>query len=130
MVVVGVAYVTIGVATAALSRTVGSATAASGWRLSAWGLSAAVFLCHAVLARPRAGSGIVSAATQVALAAGIGALLLAVVGPVRSHWAEPNRARLVLLSVIAWPLLTGLPAFAAALGAEYFIVRMTTRTPS
>ena len=113
----GITYVTIGLVTAALN----------GPRLLAWILSGAVFLCHAIIARPRDGRSLVNAAMQVALGAAVGAFLLALLGPVRSHWGEPNHARLILLSIVAWPLLTGLPAFAVALAVEHLIARMTTR---
>ena len=115
--VAGIVYVTIGVVTATLDAP----------RLVAWVLSGAVFLGHAIVARPRDGRSLVSAAMHVALGAAVGAFLLALVGPVRSHWAEPNHARLLLLSIVAWPLLTGLPAFAVALAVEHFIARMITR---
>ena len=118
--VAGVAYVTIGVVTAAMN----------GPRLVAWAVSGAVFLSHAIIARPRDRHSIVSAALQVAVGAAIGGLLLALVGPIRSHWAEPNHARLLLLSVIAWPMLAGLPAFAVAFVIEYFIARTQLVTSS
>ena len=118
----GILYGTIGVGTAALSRTAAFSAGAIGWRYVAWSLSAAVFLWHLIVARRRR-TTLVAAALQVAVGVAFGALLLAVLGPVRAHWAEASRNRTILLSVFAWPLLTGLPAFVVALGAEYLLAR-------
>lgn len=115
--VAGIIYVTIGIVTATLNAP----------RLLAWVLSGAVFLGHAIVVRPRDRRSVLGAAMHVALGAAAGAFLLALLGPVRSHWGEPNHARLILLSIVAWPLLTGLPAFAVALAVEHFIARMITR---
>jgi hypothetical protein len=51
----------------------------------------------------------------VAFAVALGAAGVAALGPLRAHWDEPTRLRLILLSVVAWPLLTGVPAFLVAL---------------
>src|SRR5689334_8334632 len=126
-VLAGLLYGAIGVGTAALSRTADSSAGAIGWRYVAWAASAAVFLWHLIAAR-RWRTTPVAAAVQVAIGVALGALLLAVLGPVRAHWAEPSRSRMILLSVFAWPLLTGLPAFVVAVGAEYFLARSSRAT--
>ena len=120
----GLLYAAIGVGTAALSGMASSPAGVRAWRYAAWLLSGSVFLWHIMAARPRRGN-FVGAAAQVALGVALGALLLAALGPVRAHWGGANRGRLVLLSIVLWPLLTGLPAFLVALGAEYLIGRMS-----
>jgi hypothetical protein len=47
----------------------------------------------------------------VATAVALGSFLLAVAGPLRSHWNSPDVGRTAVLSVVVWPLLTGVPAF-------------------
>jgi hypothetical protein len=118
-----VAYVVIGVGTAALAGIATSPAGVKGWRLAAWLLSLAVFGIHVASARRRPG-GRSSAALEVALAVALGAFGVAALGPVRSHWGEPHLMRVALLSLIAWPLLTGVPAFGAALVAGYLIDRI------
>ena len=115
VVIVGVAYVVIGVATAALAGTAASPRGVTAWRLAAWLLSLAAFLAHLVYDRLRPDSTSASTARHVAAAVALGAFLLAAAGPVRSHWATPNFWRVAALSVVVWPILAGIPAFVAAL---------------
>ena len=118
----GIAYLVIGFVTAVLAR--GSPAAVTGWRLVAWVLSALVFVSHVAVAQRQRDRSPVVAAVEVAVAVGLGALGLAIVGPVRSHWNDPNVMRVALLSVVLWPLLTGLPAFVVALAGGHSIRRL------
>jgi hypothetical protein len=126
-----VAYVVVGIATAVLAGVASSPTGVQAWRLAAWLLSLAVFGIHLVIERgrherrPGAGRRI---ALQVALAVALGGLGLAVLGPMRSHWGEPHMLRLVLLSLVAWPVLTGVPAFAVAFMIVFVLDRRSART--
>ena len=129
IILLGVVYMTIGIATAALAGAAGSSAGVTGWRLTAWILSAAVFLWHIVVSRPRHGDSAVHSATRVALAVALGACLLAIAGPVRSHWGEPHPGRLLLLAVVLWPVITGLPAFLVALVAEHLLGRLAVPRP-
>jgi hypothetical protein len=85
-----------------------------GWRLAAWLLGFGVFGIHFVSERHRHQRAL-GVAVRVALAVALGAFGLAVFGPVRTHWGESSQLRLAAFSLIAWPLLTGLPAFLLAL---------------
>src|SRR5438045_1798723 len=110
----GTAYVLIGTGTARLAAHAYSPFGVKGWRWVAWLLSLAVFTLHFGLERRwHVQRG--RAALDVALGVALGAFVVAVLGPLRAHWAEPSQSRLVVLSVIAWPVLTGVPAFAVAL---------------
>lgn len=110
----GVAYVAIGTGTTVLAGSASSLVGVKAWRLAAWLLSLAVFGLHFALERRRSNSHL-HVALQVALGVALGALGVAALGPVRAHWADPSRTKLTLLSLVAWPIITGLPAFAAAL---------------
>ena len=126
-----IAYAIVGVVTAALAREAASAGMRTVWRLAAWLLSLAVFLGHLVYERFRLGKSTRDAAARVALAVAFGAFILAVAGPVRSHWHANDLWRTAVLSLIAWPVLTGVPAFLAALAAGAILDRfgMRARTP-
>jgi hypothetical protein len=50
---------------------------------------------------------------------------VAVLGPVRAHWGEPSRLKLVLLSIVAWPVITAVPAFVVALIGGIVLDRLT-----
>lgn len=127
----GVAYVVVGIGTAMLAGVASSPTGVQGWRLAAWLLSLGVFGVHLVIERrrheyrPGAARKI---ALQVALAVALGALGVAALGPMRSHWGEPHVLRLALLSLVAWPVLTGVPAFAVALTISIVLDRLGART--
>lgn len=116
-------YVLVGMASSALA---GGATTSRGtttWRLVGWVLSLAIFVMHIVATRrrhPLPGSG---SAADVAIAVAMGAFVLAALGPVRSHWSDPHLARVAVLSLVAWPVLTGVPAFGVALLARHLLDR-------
>lgn len=116
------AYVTIGLATAALAGAASSVGGVKAWRVAAWMLSIVVFLMHIYTARHR-GAGRRSAALEVAAAVALSAFILALAGPVRSHWNDTNRRNVVALSLFLWPVLTGVPAFGVAWLAELVLDR-------
>jgi hypothetical protein len=91
-----------------------SPAAVKGWRVAAWLLGLAVFGLHLTIERHRTAQRL-SVATHVALAVALGAFIVAALGPFRAHWGEPSRLKLALLSLLAWPVLTGAPAFVVAL---------------
>lgn len=110
----GAAYVVIGTVAPTAAGRGSPAAAVTAWRLVAWLLSLVVFGVHFVYERGRAPRRLTVAA-RVGIAVALGALGVAILGPVRSHWADPSRSKLIVLTIIAWPLLAGAPAFAAAL---------------
>jgi hypothetical protein len=110
----GVAYFLVGAGTSMLAGMASSPGAVKGWRLVAWLLSLGVFGVHFARER-RHQDRALAVAVRVALAVAIGALGLAAFGPLRTHWGEPSRLKLAVLSLVAWPLLTGVPAFFVAL---------------
>lgn len=119
----GAAYILIGTGTAILA----ASSAGKGWRLAAWLLSLVVFSVHFAIERS-SDSRRARVAARVALAVAIGAFGVAALGPIRTHWADPARLRLVLLSLVAWPVLTGLPAFVVALLAGIGLDRLSSHT--
>lgn len=121
--VAGVAYGVVGMVTAALAGSAGSRAGVTGWRLAAWALSLAIFVGQLRASRAIAERSPASAALEVALGVALGALLLAAVGPVRGHWHDPNLARVAVLSVVVWPVMTGVPAYVVA----YVVQRAVSR---
>jgi hypothetical protein len=118
----GAAYILIGMGTAVLAGATSSSAAVKGWRAAAWVLGLATFAIHFIVARGRHLTHSV-VALQLGVAVAVGALGLAALGPLRSHWHDPSRFKLALLSVVAWPLLTGVPAFVTALLAGVLLDR-------
>ena len=120
----GAGYVIVGTATAALAAMASSPSGVKAWRLLAWLLSLVIFGVHFAIERRR-GPRAVTVAMNVALAVALGAFVLAAVGPLRSHWGDPSRVKLAFLSLVAWPMLTGIPAFLVALVASSVLDRAT-----
>jgi len=121
IVLAGVAYGVIGVGTAELARHATGAAVAF-WRNTAWVLSAIVVAWHLWSAQFRRGLAALKAVAEVGLGAAVGGFLLALGGPVRSHWNAPDRGR-VLLSLLAFPAFMAIAAMLGALVAGYAMRR-------
>ena len=108
--VIGLAYAAVGVAFAWPTAHV------QVWRLGAWLFSAAIYGAHILYERFGLRNTPRSAALHVGLAAALGACGLAVAANVHSLsvGASDRQRRLLLLALVVWPILTGLPAFLVA----------------
>jgi len=109
---IGAAYALDGIVFGALA--VGPPGAVRFWRLAAWVTSAALFGAHVAYERLRAGRPAPSGAARAAAAAAFGAFLLAAAGPARTRWGTDAFWRTAALSLVLWPIVTGVPAFVAA----------------
>jgi hypothetical protein len=89
------------------------------WRLSAWLLSAAVYAVHIGYEHFRLRNSPSATALHVAIAVAIGAFGLAVAANVHEILVGPAYRRRLALAFVAWPVLTGLPAFIVALVVAY-----------
>ena len=130
-------YGVVGIVTARLAGATPSPQMRTTWRLAAWLLSLATFFGHVTFERRRLRAPVRKAATYVDLPVGarfgklvakrdeLGVVLYnadtafawAGVGPVRMHWGGTDFRRVIGLSVVLWPIMTGVPAFLAALVA-------------
>ncbi|HET7371931.1 MAG TPA: hypothetical protein VFJ20_01070 [Gemmatimonadaceae bacterium] len=115
VVLAALAYVVIGVATATFAGSAATPQTRTAWRLAAWVLSLAVFLVHLGYEHVRTGNSDVRGALRTAAAVALAAFVLALVGPVRTHWTASDFGRAVILSVVVWPIATGVPAFLVSL---------------
>ena len=107
--VVGIVYVVIGRVFALPAEHV------RGWRLAAWVVSGVAYAAHIVYERFSLNSSPRSAALHVALAAAIGAFGLAVAGMIHSLSTASAIRPAWLLALVAWPAITAVPAYVAAL---------------
>jgi cation transporter-like permease len=121
VVLAGVMYAIIGVAFA------WPATHARVWRLAAWLVSAAAFAAHIGYERSMLRNPPRRAALHVALAVALGAFGLAVGAIVHSQSvvSTTGHRRLLLVALVVWPVMTGLPAFLVALVASTVLRRLT-----
>ena len=121
---VGAAYVAASVGTASLSGVASFPASVKAWRLAAWLLSLAIFVTHFLVERNRR-LPLTTVAARVGIAVAVGAFGVAVLGPVRAHWGDAGRMKLLLLSIVAWPVITGVPAFVVALIGGVALDRLT-----
>jgi len=112
-ILVGVLYCVVGIVFALPSHQVRM------WRLAAWLLSAALYAAHIGYEHFRLGTSPRATALHAALAVAVGAFGLAVAANFHEVWVAPSYRRSLALALVAWPVLTGLPAFAVALVTAY-----------
>jgi hypothetical protein len=114
VILLGAVYVVVGVTCGALAGGASSHQMRTAWRLAAWVISAAAFAAHIWYEHARVHSSSSSAAFHVSLAAALGAFGLAVAANV--HRLSNHQPGLIL-ALVAWPVLTGVPAFLVAYAA-------------
>jgi hypothetical protein len=112
-ILIGVLYCVVGIVFALPSNQVRM------WRLAAWLLSAALYAAHIGYEHFRLGDSPRATALHTALAVAVGAFGLAVAANFHEVWVAPSYRRSLALALVAWPVLTGLPAFVVALVTAY-----------
>jgi hypothetical protein len=120
--VIGVVYCVIGIVFALPSNQVRM------WRLAAWVASAALYAGHIAYEHLRLRNSSRSLALHVAVAVAIGAFGLAVAAIIHSLFAPPNYTRWRFgLALVAWPIITALPAFIVALAMAWVLANLPTK---
>ena len=112
-VLIGVLYSVIGIVLALPSSQVRM------WRLAAWAMSAALYAVHIGYEHFRLRNSPPATALHTALAVAIGAFGLAAAANLHEVFFAPSYRRRLALALVAWPILTSLPAFIVALVSAY-----------
>jgi hypothetical protein len=117
---IGIGYAVVGVGFAV------PITHAHAWRLAAWAVSALGFAAHIAYERFRLRNPPGPAALHIALAVALGGFGLAVGANVHSVIAGSSgeHRQLLRLSLVIWPLITALPAFAVAFVVNHLLARV------
>ena len=115
----GIAYLVIGLVSAALAGRAGLTPMRTFWRLSAFIASGIIFLAHIAHEHFRLRSLPVTTAWHTSAAVAFGGFALAVAAIVHSYIAGTGQRGLLTLALIMWPLITGTPAFVAAFVLTY-----------
>jgi hypothetical protein len=123
VVLVGIIYALVGVAFAL------PASRAGAWRLAAWIVSGVAYMIHVGYECFRLRNSSVTAALHVALAAALGALGLALgaIAHALSISTTTQHQRLLLVALVAWLVITGVPAFLVGLGISGLLTRLRRR---
>lgn len=116
-IVVGVAYLVVGLVFGSLAGQAGSHQMRVTWRLAAWVAGATAFVAHIGYEHLRLRSSPRTTAMHTSLSVALGALALAVAANVHAHVVAANNQRLLAVALVVWPVLAGLPAFILALAA-------------
>ena len=109
--VIGVAYFVIGYGSTFLVQ-----PSIQFWRRAAWVASALVYILHVVCEHFRLRRSTATTAINVGLAVAVGGFLLAVAATTHAMMVSEHAPFLrFLIALIAWPLITGVPAFLVTL---------------
>jgi len=126
MILVAVAYVVTGIGFGALAKSA-DANHVRLWRLAAWVASAAVAAAQIGYEHYRLGSSPRATALHAAGAVALGAFGLALAANIHALFAATHGQRSPLLALVAWPVLTALPAFLVALAVAAVLARFSRR---
>ena len=126
MVLAAVAYVAIGVVSSALARSA-DGDQVRLWRLAAWVASAAVAAAQIWYEHYRVGSSPRPTALRAAGAGALGAFGLALAANIHWLFATTRAQHSPLLALVAWPVITAVPAFLGALAAAALLDRFWRR---
>ena len=102
------------------------------WRLAAWVASAVVYFAHLAYEHFRLENSPGSTATHVGLAVAIGGFLLAVAATMHAALVTDHAPYVrFLIALVAWPLITGVPAFLVTLVIATALrwLKLPRRTP-
>jgi hypothetical protein len=128
----GLSFVAFGlvyfiVAYASIPLATGSAAQVRGWRLAAWAVCAVNFAAHIAFEQRRLRSAPAQTALYVAAAVAIGAFGLALAALVRAVVTGTGQPALLAIAMLAWPLVTAVPAYLVAFAAAVVMTRIPDR---
>lgn len=112
---VGVLYPAIGFASSTLAGEAASSQMQFFWRLSAFVISGVVFAAHIAYEHFRLRNRARPTAWHAAVAVAFGAFALAFMANIHDLGSAAGYRPRMLIALVAWPLLTGVPAFIVAL---------------
>jgi hypothetical protein len=111
----GVLYAAVGIIFADLAGAAGSNQMLIFWRLSAWVISAVVFAAHIAHEHFRLRNATRPTAWHVSAGVAFGGFALALAANIHDLWSASGYRPRMLIALVAWPLLTAVPAFIVAL---------------
>ncbi len=117
VILVGVVYLVVGLVFGAFARWSASNQMRVTWRLLAFLTSAIAFAIHIGYEHFRLGNSPLITASHASMAVAIGAFALAVAANVHGQQVGSSHQHVLLFALVAWPVLTAVPAFAVALVA-------------
>ena len=114
-ILVGVVYLAVSIGSAALAGAAASNQMRFFWRLSAFVSSAVVFAAHIAHEHFRRRNPARPTAWHASVAVAFGAFALALAANIHDLGSASGYRSRMLIALVAWPLLTAVPAFVVAL---------------
>jgi hypothetical protein len=115
VILLGVLYLAVGITSATLAGAAASNQMRFFWRLSAFIVSAVVFAAHIAYEHFRLRNTARPTAWHASVAVALGAFALALVANIHDLGSASGYRPRMLIALVAWPLLTAVPAFFVAL---------------
>jgi len=112
---VAAVYLVIGLTLGELSGSASTNTRMLLWRRLAWLVSGAVFVAHIAYGYFRLGHSPRTTALHASIAAALGAGGLAAAANIHEWRYTANYRPSMAIALIAWPLITAIPAFVVAI---------------
>ena len=112
---VGVLYLAVGLLSIELAGAADSNQMRSFWRLAAFVISGVIFVAHIAYEHFRFHNTARSTALHAAAAVALGAFALALAANIHDLGSASGYRPRMLIALVAWPLLTAVPAFLVAL---------------
>jgi len=114
-ILVGLLYPAIGVASSELAGAAASSQMQFFWRLSAFVISGVVLATHIAYEHFRLRNSVWPTAWHTAVAVALGAFVLALMANIHDLVSASGYRPRMLIALVAWPMLTAVPAFIVAL---------------
>ena len=122
------AYILIGIAFAKLSDWATTNAMHLIWRRLAWLVSGVGFAAHIAYGHFRLANSPRTTAMHASIAAALGAGALAMAANVHEWMAASSYRSSIAIALVAWPLLTAVPAFIVAMVAATMLNRWCRRS--
>jgi len=116
-VLLGAVYFVFGVAFAAFASWSASNSMRVTWNRLGFLASAVAFGVHIAYEHFRLRNSALITASHVSIAVGLGAFALAVNANIHGHRVGTGNQRLLAFALVAWPVITAVPAFMVAIVA-------------
>jgi hypothetical protein len=124
---VGIVYLFIGIATAAISNPMSDTRAQTMWRLASLVISAAVFACHIWPEMNRRHNTVRRTALESSGAVALGTFLLAVSANIHAMSRNAETSGSLLLALLIWPIITGASSYIVAIVLSKRMARMRSK---
>lgn len=124
----GVLYAVVGIVFSLLAGAASSHRGVLLWRWAAFAISGAVFAAHILIEHLRRGPPAAGTAWRVAVGVACGGFGLALWANLHELGSAAGFRPRMVVALVAWPLLTAVPAFVVALAAAAGLARVRPRS--